>query len=299
MTPEEAAAAVERNPCPACEVLPGSVCRTRGGKVAAKYHTPRFILVPALREDLHVLVPADRRPGRTWQPGQAPAEIPAQRTDSAVIRIGYARCSTEEQELASQLDALRAAGCYKVFSEKISTRVRHRPEYANALQLARNFKEAAPEQVVIFVVHDLKRPARTAVELMTFADDLQTAGIQLELLTGPLAGIYDPHGVGALLFAVLAVGIQLDRDYIRQKTLEGQRSATAAGRHGGRPRVLDDDDLILIRALREKRMPMAEIAKRVRIKTGKNKGEHPAVATLYRALADADEADQQRAAASR
>jgi hypothetical protein len=214
MPPEEAAAVVERNPCPACEVPSGSVCRTRGGKVATKCHTPRFILVPALREDLHVIVPADRR------------------TDSTVIRIGYARCSTEEQELASQLDALRAAGCFKVLSEKISTRVKHRHEYARALQLARDFKETAPEQVVIFVVHDLKRPARTAVELMTFADDLRTTGIQLELLTGPLAGIYDPHGV----FAVLAVGIQLDRDHIRQKTLEGQRSAIAAGRHGGRPR---------------------------------------------------------------
>ncbi len=57
---------------------------------------------------------------------------------------------------------------------------------------------------------------------MMLAADLQAACIQLELLTGPLVGIYDPNGMGSLLFAVLAVAVQLDRDYIREKTLEGQ-----------------------------------------------------------------------------
>lgn len=54
LTPEEAAAAVERFDCPSCEVMAPSPCRTRGGKVASKYHTARFILVPALRELLEV-----------------------------------------------------------------------------------------------------------------------------------------------------------------------------------------------------------------------------------------------------
>jgi DNA invertase Pin-like site-specific DNA recombinase len=48
---------------------------------------------------------------------------------------------------------------------------------------------------------------------------LEVAGIQLELLSGPLTGIYDPNGMGAMLFAVLAVAAQLDREYIREKTL--------------------------------------------------------------------------------
>ncbi|MCX4606960.1 hypothetical protein OG402_41795, partial [Streptomyces anulatus] len=43
---------------------------------ASKYHTPRFILVPALREELEAFVPADRGPGRTWQPGPALAVVP-------------------------------------------------------------------------------------------------------------------------------------------------------------------------------------------------------------------------------
>jgi len=68
MTPEEAAAAVERYDCPTCEAMAPSPCRTCGGKVASKYHTARFILVPALRDLLEVPVPEDVGPAR---PGTA------------------------------------------------------------------------------------------------------------------------------------------------------------------------------------------------------------------------------------
>jgi DNA invertase Pin-like site-specific DNA recombinase len=69
-------------------------------------------------------------------------------------------------------------------------------------------------------VHELKWLARNAAELMTLSAQLQDGGIQLELLSGPLTGIYDPNGMGSMLFAVLAVAAQLDRNYIREKTLE-------------------------------------------------------------------------------
>ncbi|MFC3453364.1 recombinase family protein [Amycolatopsis speibonae] len=285
LSPDEAAAAVERNPCPKCEVPAGSVCRTRAGKVAAKYHTARFILVPALREDLAVTVPADRRPGSAWTPGpKIPDETAGQPGDP--IRIGYARCSTTGQDLDVQLAALRKAQCRTVFSEKISSRVKQRPEFEKALALARQIKQAAPHQPVIFTVHEYKRPARNSAELMALAADLETAGIQLELLTGPLVGIYDPRGAGSMLFAVLANSAQLDRNYIREKTLEGQAAAAAKGHHGGRPKVIDDDMLTFAQALRDKGTPMPEIVKKLTIKTGKNTGQHPSVASLYRALAD-------------
>ena len=171
-----------------------------------------------------------------------------------------------------------------MFSEKISTRVRARPELENALTLAREIKHPAPDQPLILVVAEMKRLARNAAELMTLAATLQTAGIQLELLTGPLAGIYDPSGVGSMLFAVLGVSAQLDRDYIREKTLEGQQAA-ARGRHGGRPPVIDPDTLLFARALREAGTPGHEIAKKLAIKTGKNAGRPPSLASVYRALA--------------
>ncbi len=289
LTPEQAAAAVERHPCPKCAASAGSPCRTGGGKSAARYHTARFILVPALREELNIAVPPDRLPGRPWAPGPAVdagmAEVPAGRP----IRIGYARCSTARQELASQLAALEVAGCTRVFSEKISTRVRVRPELEQALRLCRDIKDAAPDQAVILTVHEMKRLARNAAELMTLAGALQAAGIQLELLSGPLTGIYDPNGMGAMLFAVLAVAAQLDREYIREKTLEGQQAAAAKGNHGGRPKVIDDDMLTFAAALRDKGVPMPEIAGKLTIKSGKNAGKNPSVASLYRALADAAE----------
>jgi DNA invertase Pin-like site-specific DNA recombinase len=153
--------------------------------------------------------------------------------------------------------------------------IKIRPELEAARQLARDIKQAAPGQDVIVTVHEIKRLARNAAELMTLTAALQADGIQLELLTGPLTGIYDPNGLGSMLFAVLAVAAQLDRDYIRQKTLEGQRAAAAKGNHGGRPKVLDEDMIIFARALHDKGVPVPEIAAKLVIKTGKNAGKHP------------------------
>ncbi|MFE7511287.1 recombinase family protein [Streptomyces sp. NPDC057540] len=210
LTPDRAASAVERHNCPNCDAPAGSACRTRGGKTAAKYHTPRFVLVPALREELEVLVPADRGPGRAWKQGPALTAVPAPRTERPV-RIGYARTSTARQELASQLEALHRAECHKVFQEQISTQVKIRPELEKALALAHQFKEAAPGTPVILTVHELKRLARNAAELMTLSSELQAGGFQLELRTGPLTGIYN---------------------------------------HGGRPKVIDDDMLTFAVALK-------------------------------------------------
>ena len=171
-----------------------------------------------------------------WAPGPPPATA-APPAAGAPIRIGYARCSTAGQELQSQLEALERADCGRVFFEKISTRVKIRPELEKAHALAHDIKQAAPGQPVILTVHELKRLARNAAELMVLSAQLQDAGIQLELLTGPLTGIYDPDGMGSMPFAVLAVAAQLDRDYIREKTLEGQKAAAARGNHGSRPKV--------------------------------------------------------------
>ncbi|WP_344594331.1 hypothetical protein [Actinomadura vinacea] len=82
---------------------------------------------------------------------------------------------------------------------------------------------------------------------------------------------------------------QIERNYIREKTLEGQVTAAAKGNHGGRPKVIDDDMLTFARALKGKGVPVPEIAKKLTIKTGKNAGQHPSVASVYRALAEAEE----------
>ncbi|MDX2733449.1 hypothetical protein [Streptomyces sp. PA03-2a] len=82
---------------------------------------------------------------------------------------------------------------------------------------------------------------------------------------------------------------KIERNYIRKKTLEGQVVAASKGNHGGRPKVMDDDMLTFAVALKDKGVPVPEIAKKLTIKTSKNAGKSPSVASLYRALAEAEE----------
>ncbi|MCC3769541.1 recombinase family protein [Streptomyces sp. UNOC14_S4] len=284
------ATAVEQFDCPTCSAPAGSTCRTRGGKVAPKYHTPRFMLLPQLRAELEVRTPASRGPGRAWEMGPA-VDAAAPQAATKPTRIGYARCSTAQQELQSQLDALQQAGCDPIFSEKISTRIKVRPEFAKAMEFTRTIKQAVPHQRVIFTVHEMKRLGRGAAELLTIAEDLRRDDIELELLTGPLQGVYDPSGHGAALFAFFAGMAESEREYIREKSLEGQASARERGRHGGRPKVFDDDMIAYARTLRANGVPVPQIARKLVIPSGKNKGEHPSVASVYRILAEADATD--------
>ncbi|MFI5690005.1 recombinase family protein [Streptomyces sp. NPDC051636] len=158
---------------PKCDAQPGSPCRSLGGAVASAYHTRRFTKVPRLKKALRVPTPADRGPGRPWRPGTPPPAPIDPDLPSADIRIGYARCSTLGQELDSQLDALSKHGIprYKIFSEKISTRVRVRPRFQEALRTAREIKAHAPRCRVIFTVYEMKRLGRDA-ELTAPADRL-------------------------------------------------------------------------------------------------------------------------------
>ncbi|RVX40798.1 DNA invertase Pin-like site-specific DNA recombinase [Nonomuraea polychroma] len=243
------------------------------------------MLVPQLRAELEVRTPVDRGPGRAWAAGPA-REAAVAGARVRPTRVGYARCSTVQQELQSQLDALEAAGCEPIFSEKISTRVKVRPEFAKAMDYARTIKTAVPHQRVIFTVHEMKRLGRGAAELLTIAEELRRADIQLELLTGPLQGVYDPSGHGAALFAFFAGMAESEREYIREKSLEGQASARERGRHGGRPKVFDDDMAAYARSLRARGVPVPEIAAKLVIPAGKNKGRHPSLASAYRMLAE-------------
>ncbi|MFF2806714.1 recombinase family protein [Streptomyces sp. NPDC058000] len=108
-----------------------------------------------------------------------------------------ARCSTLNQELQSQLDALAKHGIPrdKAFSEKISTRVRVRPQFEAALALTRQIKAHAPHCRVIFTVYEMKRLGRDAAELTALADHLTAHGLALEMPAGPLCqGCTTPAG---------------------------------------------------------------------------------------------------------
>ncbi|MFD9374202.1 recombinase family protein [Streptomyces sp. NPDC059999] len=283
---------VERHPCPRCEVQPGSPCRSRGGAIAGIYHTGRFKKVPRLAKLLRVPTPADRGPGQPWRPGTPPPAAPETGTPGADIRIGYARCSHLTQELQSQLDALSAHGIERdrIFSEKISTRIRVRPQFEAALATARQIKAHAPHCRVLFTVYEMKRLGRDAAELTALADHLTAHGLVLEMLAGPLPGIYDPSGPGRMLFGFFAAMAETERENIREATLEGLDAAARKGRHGGRPPVITDNMLHTVLRRRAAGESVEKIRPDLIIPTGRRKGQNPGLATVYRALAEHEKA---------
>lgn len=279
---------VEANPCPlsTCQAPAGSPCRTTAGKVATQYHTARFQLAPPLRSELRIVVPAVRNPGSTWK--ELPAPTSTGPALDAEIRIGYARVSTRQQEIQSQIDALNAANVHRLFQEHVSTRVRERPEMKAALTAAREYRALGAK--VTLVVHEMKRLGRGALELLKVAEQLRDVGIELEFLTGPLQGKHDPAGYGAALFAFFAAMAEAERDYIRDKTLEGHETARAKGKAIGGVKVSDDDMLATALRLRdEERLSLREIASRLVIRSGKKRGQHPSAATVLRMLREHDE----------
>ena len=274
---------VEANDCPmsSCAAPAGSPCRTGKGRVAAQYHTARFRLVPRLAKAFSVPVPPVRKPGSAWT--ELPRPAAAGTVPAGHVRIGYARASTVRQSLDTQADSLRAAGVTRIFSEKISTRATTRPELDKAVALAREIR--ASGAAVTIVVHEHKRLGR-GIELAALAEQLRAADIGLEFLTGELQGSHAPDGV---VFTVLAALSGMEREYIRDRTLEGHESARTRGKAIGGAAVTDDAMLAVALHLRSQELSLRDIAARLVISTGKRKGQHPSPATVMRMLRDHDE----------
>jgi DNA invertase Pin-like site-specific DNA recombinase len=187
------------------------------------------------------------------------------------------------QSLDTQADALRAAGVTRVLAEKISTRATVRPELDKAVALAREIR--ASGAAVTIVVHEHKRLGR-GIELASLAEQLRADGIGLEFLTGELQGSHDPSGV---VFTVLAALAGAEREYIRDRTLEGHESARARGKAIGGATVTDAAMLAVALHHRDQGLSLRDIADRLVISTGKRRGRHPSPATVMRMFRDHDE----------
>ena len=235
--------------------------------MAAQYHTARFRLVPHLAKALSVPVPPFRKPGSAWTELSRPAA--AGTAPAGHLRIGYARASTVRQSLDTQTDSLKASGVTRIFAEKISTRAVTRPELDRAVALAREIR--ASGVAVTMVVHEHKRLGR-GIELAALAEQLRAADIGLEFLTGELQGSHDPSGV---VFTVLAALSGMEREYIRDRTLEGHESARSRGKAIGGAAVTDEAMLAAALHLRGQELSLRDIASRLVIATGKKKGRHP------------------------
>src|SRR3954465_8687601 len=153
------------------------------------------------------------------------------------IRIGYARVSTGGQKLERQLDALKAAGCRRIFAEKESGRDTDRPELAPC----REFLHTGDT----LVVPALDRLSRSLSDLITTVGGLRRRGVGFPSLHENL-DTTTPGG--RLVFHVFAAQAEFIRELIVSGTREGLAAARARGRVGGRPTVMTAD---LIRAARD------------------------------------------------
>lgn len=171
-------------------------------------------------------------------------------TTTAGARLGYARVSTADQNLAAQTDALEAAECHPIYREHASGGDRDRPQLAALLTYAR------PGDVV--VVTKLDRLARSVAHLVELAAHLDAQGIGLVVLS---QGIDTTTPAGRLMFHVLAAIGEFERDLIRERTNEGLAAAAERGRKGGRPVVATDEKVTAARHLIDGGMSVTTAAK--------------------------------------
>lgn len=137
--------------------------------------------------------------------------------------LGYARVSTDEQDLALQLDALTQARCERIFTDKASGAANKRPGLEQLLSHLRPGDS--------LVVWKLDRLGRTVKGLVDMVADLETKGIQFRSLTD---GIDTATGSGRFFFHVMAALAQMERELIAERTRAGLAAAKARGKLGGR-----------------------------------------------------------------
>jgi DNA invertase Pin-like site-specific DNA recombinase len=144
--------------------------------------------------------------------------------------LGYARVSTQGQDLTPQIDALKAAGAVTIFKEKISGVRADRP------QLFRLMAKLMPGDIV--VVTKLDRLGRSTRELLELIERIGKAGAAFRSLGDPLFDTTSSQG--RLLSTLLAAIADFERDLIRERTGDGRKRAMANGVKFGRKRKLSD-----------------------------------------------------------
>src|SRR6266700_904155 len=152
--------------------------------------------------------------------------------------IGYARVSKNEQNLDLQLDALKAAGCEKIFHDKITSLKEERKGLDEALAFLR------PGDAL--VVWKLDRLGRTLRHLIDLVAEFNQQGIGFKSLKET---IDTTTSTGKLIFHIFAALAEFERDIIHERTKAGLEAARAPGRKGGRPKTLTPKQIAQLRAL--------------------------------------------------
>ena len=152
--------------------------------------------------------------------------------------IGYARVSTPEQALSLQEDALKQAGCKKIYSEIASGAKNERIELQNAIDQCREGDT--------LVVWKLDRLGRSIRHLIDTVNHLKEKGIDFKSLQ---ENIDTTSSGGKLTFHLFSAMAEFERDIIRERTIAGLSAAKRRGKMGGRPRALNEKQIQLAKDL--------------------------------------------------
>ena len=175
--------------------------------------------------------------------------------------IGYARVSTQDQNLDLQIDALTKAGCKKVFDDKISGSRAERPGLAKALEMLREGDT--------LTVWKLDRLGRSVKNLVDLVGELHKQGVQFKSLTD---AIDTGTPSGRFFFHVMASLAEMERELTVERTRAGLEVARQLGRKGGRKRQMTDSKIESAKKLLANGVPPRDVAKNLGV----------SVPTLYR-----------------
>ncbi len=177
------------------------------------------------------------------------------------MKIGYARVSTQDQDLAMQLDALNNAGCKKIYQEKYTGSTKERPQLQKMLEQLREGD--------VVVIWKLDRLARSLKDLVSLVNEIQEKGGGLHSLNDQI-DTTTPQG--KFTFHVFAVLAEFERDIIRERTKAGLAAARARGRKGGRPKGLSKKAqhtaIIAEKLYQEQELTVKEICDQLSISRG-------------------------------
>ena len=177
--------------------------------------------------------------------------------------FGYARVSTEQQNLDRQIDMLEKYGVDYLYNEKMTGTKRNRPELEKLL-------ERLTEGDTV-VVESLSRLGRSTKDLIWLMETFNERGVNLVSLK---ESIDTTTSTGKLLFTLMSAISQFERDVIADRTREGLNSARARGRKGGRPRTDSDKLRKAIKLYNTQQYSLAEIEEMTGVKRS----------TLYRGI---------------
>ncbi|WP_423680257.1 recombinase family protein (plasmid) [Methylomonas sp. MS20] len=175
--------------------------------------------------------------------------------------IGYARVSTQDQNLDLQLEALTKAGCKKVFDDKISGSRAERPGLTKALEMLRE-----GDTLVVWKLDRLGRSVKNLVDLIS---ELHRQGVQFKSLTD---AIDTGTPSGRFFFHVMASLAEMERELTVERTRAGLELARQLGRKGGRKRQMTDSKIESAKKLLASGIPPRDVAKNLGV----------SVPTLYR-----------------